>query len=169
MKALEDAIRNAIAETQYRGNVQVYFKLSGTKICIRPDNKLSRILSKTFVKFLLIIFLVYPFIWLFKRYNPRGGGRWEVCGGAYALKHVEPIGDTLPQGDIPSGTRPHAIPRIINTENGPMKIVGMREGEWFRKWEEVIKRSVVTGLERADPMVDVGDGPTDPARALDGY
>lgn len=97
LHALEDAIRGAITETQYKGNVEVYFPHGATKICIRADNRLSRTLSKSFIKIILIIFLIYPFIWLFKRFNSRGGGRWEVCGGAYALKPLLPTTTDWPR------------------------------------------------------------------------
>ncbi|KAF8078651.1 hypothetical protein FPV67DRAFT_69073 [Lyophyllum atratum] len=166
MQALEEAIRGAIAQTQYGGHVAVDFRLNATKIFIRADNRLSRTLSRTFVKFLLIVFLIYPFIWLFKRYHSRGGGRWEVCGGAYALKHVEPLDAPEWEADR-DGVRPP--PRILETEDGPIKLYGLREGEWFKQWEAVIKRSVVARLQRSEPMRDVGEGPVDPARALDGY
>lgn len=165
---MEEAIRGAVNETQYRGHVTVDFRLTATKIFIRPDNALSRTLSKTIVKFLLIVFLIYPFIWLFKRYNARGGGRWEVCGGAYSLKYLEPVDSSHWEND---GGQPLVPPRIIDTEHGPARLYGLREGEWFRKWEPVIKRSIMTGLERSEPMRDVGEGPVlgSHAHALDGY
>jgi len=47
---------------------------------------MSRALSNPWLKFLLIITLIYPCIWLFQRFHRRGGGRWAVGGGAYALK-----------------------------------------------------------------------------------
>lgn len=168
MQALEAAIRSAIIETQYRGDVEVEFPITTTKICIRADNRLSRILSKTWVKVLLFIFLIYPFIWLFKRYNSRGGGRWEVCGGAYALKRLQPA--TREEYEyLQSGGQLPPTYRIIETEYGPAKLFGLQEGEWFRHWETVIKRSVARGLQDSEPLRDVGDGPVDYAAALDGY
>jgi hypothetical protein len=168
---LEAAIRGAITETQYRGAIEVNFSLDATKIYIRPDNRLSRTLSKTFIKILLIIFLIYPFIWLFKRYNSRGGGRWEVCGGAYALKRLVPAtADWQREAhEAYAVGRPSPSYRIIDTANGSAKLFGLREGEWFRKWELVIKKSVVTGLQTSEPLRDVGDGPIDPTTVLDGY
>ncbi|TFK41187.1 hypothetical protein BDQ12DRAFT_679041 [Crucibulum laeve] len=166
---LEQAIRGAIAETQYRGSVNVAFQLSSTRICIRPDNKLSRLLSRTFYKVLLCIFLIYPFIWLFKRYHSRGGGRWEIYGGAYGLKHIEPLSTDELENAIPDMEPPSLRPRIISTELGLTRIIGLREGEWFKEWEPIIKRSVAIGLERSEPMKQTQDGPISPAHALDGY
>ncbi|KAG5639220.1 hypothetical protein H0H81_005294 [Sphagnurus paluster] len=167
IQALEEAVRGAIAQAHYSGHVSVETHLTATKIIIRPDNRLSRTLSKTFVKYLLMILLIYPFIWLFKRYHSRGGGRWEVCGGAYALKYTEPL-DTPELTPDGGGIRlPSASARIIDTEHGPVRLYGLREGEWFRRWEQVIRQSVVSKLQRSEPMR--GEGPTNPAFALDGY
>ncbi|KAF8898773.1 hypothetical protein BD779DRAFT_1485467 [Infundibulicybe gibba] len=170
VQAVENALRDKIKETQYRGVVEIAFTMTGTKICIRPDNRLSRLLSNLFYKVLLMLILVYPFIWLFKRYNRRGGGRWEVCGGAYAMKHVEPLKeDILPASESPSAEAPS--PRIVDTPDGRVRLTGLSEGEWFRRWEEVIKRAVVVGTKRPldEPMSNPGDGPVDMAQALWGY
>lgn len=169
MGSLEIAASAAIREAGYQGVIKVDFDISATKIYVRADNKLSRTLSKTFVKFLLIVTLIYPFIWLFKRYGSKGGGRWEVCGGAYALKHVEPLplreGDPLPLPELRSGVEP----RIIDTPNGVVMIYGLREGEWFRQWETVIKQSAISRLQRLEPMTTVADGSSVAACGLDGY
>ncbi|KAG5647959.1 hypothetical protein DXG03_006993 [Asterophora parasitica] len=165
IQGLAEAIRGAILQTHYQGRISVDFNLSATKIFIRPDNRLSRTLSKTWVKVLLCIFLIYPFIWLFKRYHSRGGGRWEVCGGAYALKYTEPVDAASWKSDR-NDVVPSAPPRIVETELGPQKLYGEREGEWFRRWEAVVKRSVALRVQRSVPMRDVREGPAD---ALDGY
>ena len=93
MQELEDAIRSKIKSTPYNGSLEVDFIMHRSKIYIRPDNKLSRMLSNKWLKFLSIILLIFPFIWLFKRFHSRGGGRWEVCGGAYPLKRWVPLDD----------------------------------------------------------------------------
>ncbi|KAF8642370.1 hypothetical protein AX16_009638 [Volvariella volvacea WC 439] len=166
LQALEKAIRAAIQETLYSGSVTVDFSLCANKICVRPDNGLSRTLSKKFIKYLLMFLLIYPFIWLFKRFSSRGGGRWEVCGGAYTLKLVEPV------GDAPADSRRMSVrgqPRIVDTESGPVKITGLREGEWFRRWEGVIKDCVKGRVERYEPMVDISEAPASAPGLLDGY
>ncbi|KAG6911984.1 hypothetical protein DXG01_000232 [Tephrocybe rancida] len=166
LHAIAEAVRGAIRQTNYGGDVTVLFSYDATKICIRADNRLSRMLSKTWIKVLLCIFLIYPFIWLFKRYHSRGGGRWEVCGGAYTHKYMVPL-DGL-DGNADSGS-PHLPPRIIETKDGPMKLYGLQEGEWFRRWEGVIKRSVSTRLQSDEPMREIEEGPVDPREELDGY
>ncbi|KAG8219789.1 hypothetical protein J3R82DRAFT_761 [Butyriboletus roseoflavus] len=87
--ALKAATRSIILSTHYRGDLEVSFETLNSIISVRSHNRLSRALSNGWIKLLLIITFVYPFLWLFRRFHPRGGGIWRVCGGAYALKRVE--------------------------------------------------------------------------------
>jgi hypothetical protein len=87
LNTLEAAIRAAIRSTQYIGDhVEVNFESRHKSVIVRPNTRMSRALSNPWLKFLLIITLIYPCIWLFQRFHRRGGGRWAVGGGAYALK-----------------------------------------------------------------------------------
>ncbi len=131
---LEQAIRTTISSTPYNGDIEVSFNIKNSKVYIRPHGRLSRMLSNIWLKILLIILLIYPFIWLYKRFH--GGGRWEVCGGAYGLKRVMPIGDELPS----------------YSSEQPSKMVGVREGEWFRSWQGIIRRSVVGRYQSSIPI-----------------
>lgn len=78
---------------------------------VRPDRTISRAISNPCLKFLLIITLIYPCIWVFQRLYRRGGGRWGVGGSAYRMRGV--VGE------------------------------GESEGEWMRRWEKTIRRSVI--------------------------
>lgn len=144
LDALTAAVRACILSTHYSGTVKVSCDVSANKIYVRPDNRLARVLSNGWMKLLLILTLVYPFIWLFRRFHSRGGGRWEVCGGAYALK------------------------RASNDAKG--RVVGMKEGQWLRQWEGTIRHAVGTHLQNAVPLT-LPDAPNETARAmlLDGY
>jgi len=171
---LRTAIENAIAQTGYTGSSHVRFEISSTRICIRPDNGLSRTLSKTLYKVLLWIFLIYPFIWLFKRFSRYGGGRWEVYGGMYATRYLEPLREDEDISGLIIGEeakKPTLAPRLIETEGGEVKkLIGYREGEFFKEWEDVIKRCAVNKVRRDEPFTHVGQGlATDPVLALDGY
>ena len=151
-------------------------------------------LSNKWLKFLSIILLIYPFIWLFKRFHRKGGGIWEVCGGAYPLKQWVPVGqeevippdlqgvqqeEALPPYD-PEGTswsnptlRPtgspglnpavlaasshhfhtqHSSTSYMQTASGIKKLIGIREGEWFRKWEGFIIRAVMGKYQSSEPL-----------------
>lgn len=155
LQQLESAVRHIIVSSLYQGTVEVEFKTRSSKVYIRPDNKLSRLLSNKWIKFLSIILLIYPFIWLFKRFNSRGGGSWEVCGSAHALKRWVPC----PQDEINRIPDPS---RILSTPDGMRKVVGMRETEWCRLWAPTISRAVATRYQASqplyDPIADIGVG-----------
>lgn len=74
-------------------------------------------LSNKWLKFLSIILLIYPFIWLFKRFHRKGGGVWEVCGGAYPLKEWVPIGveEVIP-ADLQNVQREESLPAYDSVE-----------------------------------------------------
>lgn len=124
---------------------------------VRPDTHISRAISNPWLKFLLIITLIYPCIWLFQRFHQRGGGRWAVGGGAYALKRWEVVreggSDYMFEGDG----------RIL---------IGEREGEWFKRWEGTIRRCVMArkvdnrGMSEPDDDEAVTNWP---ATGLDGF
>ncbi|RDB28470.1 hypothetical protein Hypma_015550 [Hypsizygus marmoreus] len=166
IQQLKAAIRSCIKSTMYQGSVTVELKETGSKIYIRPDNKLSRMLSNKWLKFLSIILFIFPFIWLFKRFHSRGGGRWEVCGGAYALKQWVPLAEQEEEilrasgsnsGDLPPGytsTSFSSAPRVKQTRTGTFKLLGLREGEWFRKWEGTITRAVISKYQASAPILD---------------
>ncbi|KAI1797930.1 hypothetical protein LXA43DRAFT_877356 [Ganoderma leucocontextum] len=157
---LHDAITAAIRSV-YSHDIHLSFDMSHHKIRIRPDNRLSRTLSNKWLKFFLWLFLIYPFLWLFKRFSSHGGGRWEVCGGAYALKtwQIQPS-DT-------SGPPPYANDgRWQQTPNGWAYLIGEREGDWFQRWEGRIRAAVRDRIQSRTPL-DVLPSPA--AMMLDGY
>ncbi|KAI0639454.1 hypothetical protein C8Q77DRAFT_1069484 [Trametes polyzona] len=156
---LEEAVRAAIRSV-YSHDVSLDFEISHHKICIRPDNRLSRTLSNMWLKFLLWLLLIYPFIWLYKRFGRRGGGRWEVCGGAYALKTWRPEPDqSHPPSEANNG-------RWQQTADGTtIHLIGEREGEWFQRWEGPIRRAVMGRVQSKTPL-EYANGP---AMTLDGY
>jgi hypothetical protein len=165
--ALEAAVIAAVKSTYYQGSLTVKFESRADKIRVRADSWQARALSKTWVVVLLSIFLIYPFIWLYKRFAARGGGRWEVCGGAYALV------SWLPSSPEDESAPPPPFSDAIDgwRTQGPRpdrKMVGMKEGEWFQKWEGTIKRAVGGRLKSNQPLTDP-DGTNPAAMLLDGY
>lgn len=194
---LKDAIATLVTSTGYTGRVHTSFDLSATRICIRPDNRLSRALSSTLVKALLWVTLIYPFIWLFKRFSRAGGGRWEVFGGAFGLVHLtaageqdadiqavthskSPSDDTDPEeggsqdivSTLPSSSHPVArrtIAEIPPGSNNLHDVLGYREGEWFHEWEDAIRRCVVNRVRETEPMRHGFRGPALATEQLDGY
>jgi hypothetical protein len=131
IQQMEVAIRSMISSTPYHGQIHVSFKIESSKVHVRPNNRLSRMMDNMWWKFLSIILLIFPFIWLFKRFNSRGGGRWEVCGGAYSLK------------------------REVYEQSPSIRkwVIGVSEAEWLRRCEAVIKRSVHGHYISSTPIV----------------
>jgi len=188
----------ASASSAHPITVSAKFQLSANKIIIRPDNRLSRLLSSTLWKVLLCITLVYPVIWLFKRFG-RGrlglGGRWEVGGAAYGMwtevddnktdsksepsTTIHPSEITL-QPPFIDPSHPMHMSRLVPSPNSsePKEIRGYREGEWFREWEPVILKCAATRLIQGtnDPPLrrvqDIFGGVAmvpAPVMALEGY
>lgn len=138
-------------------------------ICVRPDNRLSRVLSNPWLKFLMFITLVYPFIWLYKRFHAKGGGRWEVCGGAYALKRVVPVDQDEANPDSKSAIRDEP-PEAGPSSRRVTKVVGLKEGQWLRQWEGSIKQLVTSRRQSSIPLtLPQMDAPNEVAMLLDGY
>src|SRR5258707_11270260 len=78
---LQRSIETSIRSTHYTGTLAISFDVAASKVYVRPTNDLSRALSNKWIKFLLWILFIYPFIWLFKRFHSGGGGQWRVAGG----------------------------------------------------------------------------------------
>ncbi|KAH9898349.1 hypothetical protein C8Q73DRAFT_684430 [Cubamyces lactineus] len=133
---LEAAVGKIVQEAEYTGSWSVKFITWRNVIRLYPDAYLARALAHTWVKIVLWLFLIYPFLWLFKHFDEHGGGKWEVCGGAYALKYWDPNPHTAAAGgDNPAG-------RVVQTPQGPARVVGLREGEWFKQWESTIRTRI---------------------------
>ena len=184
MQQIEFAIRSTIESTPYNGSLEVVITPYRSKVYIRPDNAVSRMLSNKWLKFLSIILLIFPFIWLFKRFHSRGGGRWEVCGGAYPLKQWVPIdpGEEIISDPLPpynpfsasvamTRTTSQSATRYMQTPTGPKKLLGVKEGEWFRNWEGVIIRAVLGRYQSSIPLSNSREVSGLPVRSfdLDGY
>ncbi|TFK30415.1 hypothetical protein FA15DRAFT_579916 [Coprinopsis marcescibilis] len=108
MSRVEHALRAMVMAAPYDGDINITFTKHRSKIYIRPNNTLSELLSNGWIKFLAIILFIYPFIWLFKRFHSRGGGKWKVCGAAYPMKKWVPVDGTeslpIDEEGSPSGS-----------------------------------------------------------------
>jgi hypothetical protein len=79
------AVSQIITSAGHSGQCKVEFKLSNNSIKIHPDSTLMTMLSSTALKFLLWILLVYPFLWLYRRYGS-AGGKWDVCRATFICR-----------------------------------------------------------------------------------
>ncbi|TRM68023.1 hypothetical protein BD626DRAFT_396019 [Schizophyllum amplum] len=208
IEQLEDAIRSYIS-TFYSDTLSVEIQTLRNKIYVRPDNRLARMLSNKWLKLLSIILLVFPFIWLFKRFHSRGGGQWKVAGAAYPMKRWVPLPssqldpierDAPPSFEASVGStskamsaspftstasssqmvpHPHHLsmpsPRhdVVLTPDGPRRVEGIREGEWFKMWESTIAQCVTRRyISSSNPMttpLQVAPNTSLAAQQLDGY
>lgn len=101
---------------------------------MRPDRTISRAISNPCLKFLLIITFIYPCIWLFQRFYWRGGGRWGVGGSAYALRRRA---RAVEERGVIGGRESEEGVGVGRT------VIGLSEGEWMKRWEKTIRRSVI--------------------------
>ena len=208
LAALQKSIETLIRSTHYTGTLDISFDVTATKVYVRPTNRLSRTLSNKWIKFLLWILLIYPFIWLFKRFHSRGGGKWRVAGGAYATKAWDHVKDSAEGEDVTQylarkqGSSPE-LPKysavsstgdkqgskgikmssgsplpgsgihtghLRRTPQGISKLVGVREGEWFKEWDGTIRRAVVARQQSEEPMYQPDHVQRDTSGAnLDGF
>lgn len=85
------------------------------------------------------------------------------------MKVVLPLsrndGDQLPTFEEAAGSSSSSVSRS-NTY-----VIGEREGEWFRKWENTIRSAVLSRRQDGDPLVHPTDVPyiNPSAILLDGY
>jgi hypothetical protein len=142
--ALENLI---LTNAHYGGKLTIEFESECDEISIRPSTAFSRALSNPWILVLLWLTLIYPFIWLFRRYHKCGGGRWEVCGAAYTMKRYVPC----------EGATPGSLYGLM--------VGGKKEGEWLRAWEGSVINAVMTRTVSERPLVKRGMATTN----LDGY
>jgi hypothetical protein len=60
--------------------------------------------------------------------------------------------------------------RLRRTSQGISKLVGVREGEWFKEWEGTIRRAVIARQKSDEPMYQPDVAQREAAGAmLDGF
>ncbi|CCO31184.1 hypothetical protein BN14_05219 [Rhizoctonia solani AG-1 IB] len=171
IERLTQAIRASIKMVLYNRSptITIRFTTSASEIDIRPASNFSRALSKTWVKVLLWLTLIYPFIWLYDRLR---GGRWEVAGSAFPLRTWKHCEDSIPgesaetyrrrtfkevTGDALSLTSQRSDgtdDRILaETPNGVSQLIGPSERDWFLTWESTIRQCVVARIQEAAPII----------------
>ncbi|WVQ75359.1 hypothetical protein IAR50_004978 [Cryptococcus sp. DSM 104548] len=178
LDGLQSAITGAIRSTGYsHPNLEVTLDVEDRVIVVHPNNYLSRILGNPFVYFLSWLFLLYPLIWIWKRWSSWGGAPWDVAVATYALKFYPALPTTYPseplstaQDRLPALYKLHPQlpqqPHLVQGPRGVHYLVGRKEGSWFREWEERIRMGVRTRFRGELVGGTVGEG----ARVdLDGY
>jgi hypothetical protein len=164
---LTAAIRKLVQNTGYQGKVEVSFEVSSAHITVKSSNRLAHALLNPWVRILLIITLIYPFIALFLHFRQRWSGRWEVCGGAYALKTWADV----PTDSLSTDPNGASGARFLHTPEGVKMLLGEPEGEWFRRWEATIRNCVLNHHREPTPLKipDDSTGENHAAGMLDSY
>ncbi|WVQ81643.1 hypothetical protein IAT38_003767 [Cryptococcus sp. DSM 104549] len=156
VEGLRSAITDAIVSTGYPAeNLFVSIDSGCDSVVVRSNNWLSRSLGNGFIYFLAWITLLYPLIWIWQRLHPLGGAPWNVALVSYSLKTYPPLPSTFPnetlsaaQSRLPALYKLHPeLPQDPQLQYGPKGVhylLGRKEGEWFREWEERIRMGVRT-------------------------
>jgi len=174
LEGVRDAVWEAIRTNHlFASEPIVKLKIRGSKITVKPDNDLSRILSNQLYYILLWIFLVYPLvIWPFLRYHSRGGGKWIVAGCAYPFIKWVDMEDSVPgetaeeysqrcppQSLTPDWSGHPSRIQLKTTPRGVSQLVGLREEDWLAMWKDTISTLVRTRHVDDEPI----KSPTRPA------
>ncbi|OCF60325.1 hypothetical protein L486_03006 [Kwoniella mangroviensis CBS 10435] len=180
MESVQTAIRTAILSTGYQSNyLTVTTDITPLAIVIRPNNILSRAVNNGFIYFLSWITLIWPLIWIFKRVFPRFlGAPWNVAYVNYALKCYPPLPSTYPaetilqaQDRLAALYKLHPeLPENPTLQYGPKGVhylLGRKEGEWFREWEERIRMGV--RMKFRGQLEGGQQGEQNAGQGLDGY
>ncbi|OCF30575.1 hypothetical protein I317_01238 [Kwoniella heveanensis CBS 569] len=179
IQGLTSAISGAILSTGYQSNfVNVSLDVEPTDVIVRPSNIWSRAIGNPFIYFLAWVTLIYPLVWILKHLIPKAGAPYEVALASYGMKCYPPLPSTFPSEDISSAQdrlpglyKLHPeLPENPTLQYGPKGVhylVGRKEGQWFREWEERIRMGVRT---RFKGQLQGGVvSPNEASVGLDGY
>jgi hypothetical protein len=126
-KRLEQLLRSAIAETNYRGHLHITFPTTHDRLTVYTPGKINQWRTTTWICWVFYL----TFLWIFA---------WPVL---FFLTHkYEVLKVTYPYADVPAG------------QPGPRDCAVMSEGEWFSLWQEAIKRAATGRMICEDTCLD---------------
>lgn len=185
-QALENSLESLIRTTGFHNSITIKFEQSSTTIHVRSPSIISRIFSSLLAKILLSLILVFPFLWLWRRYWPGAGGKWEVMGSAFALDKWERVYGTSAEETVEEARNRLSVDdfswiaddviaakKLRRGPGGVWIAKGVQEGEFYREWEQAIRMGVVNREKIAWlPKVSTNKAETLVAlagQALEGY
>ncbi|KIM26487.1 hypothetical protein M408DRAFT_9907 [Serendipita vermifera MAFF 305830] len=175
LDTLTTSLEQLIRSTGYTSSISVKFSTTPECVHVYSPNAISKIFASYLLIFLTSIILVFPVLWIWRRWWPGAGGKWEVCGAAFRLKRWELVPGTAPgdtetaaeqrlamNGPLGTGYGRQRL-RLRAGKEGMWVLRGAHEADWFRTWEESIrcgvrertktdwltKRSITTEQEKA--------------------
>ncbi|WVQ85186.1 hypothetical protein IAT38_007351 [Cryptococcus sp. DSM 104549] len=161
-------ISSAVRAAGYTEGLSITFETGPTAICVKSSNIVSRALDIWAIATLLYLTFIYALIGILRLMFPSVvGAYWETVHITYPLKFFPALPSTFPTETIaaarerlPSLMKEHPYlpaPDVIRLEQGPQGVhymVGKTEGEWFKEWEEFIKKAVADRY--VGNLVDLG-------------
>lgn len=126
-KRLESLLRSAIAETNYRGNVDIKFPSTHERLIIYSPAKINQWRT---TKWICWIFYL-TFLWIFS---------WPILFFLSAKYDVVKV--TYPYADMPPG------------QPGQRDCAVMTEAEWFSLWQNAIKRAAIGKMMCQEACLD---------------
>ncbi|KIM80108.1 hypothetical protein PILCRDRAFT_822621 [Piloderma croceum F 1598] len=126
MAKIRDAVDEIISSTGYSSFRNVYFTVGNTSIKVQADSTLTRMLTDGLIKYLPWVDLIYPFVWMYRRFGKQGG-KWDVCRASFACNRD-------PQD-------PH---NVIGVPLG--------DGDWVKIWENTIRLGIRNRIQTTQPI-----------------
>ncbi|WVQ81166.1 hypothetical protein IAT38_003288 [Cryptococcus sp. DSM 104549] len=177
---LRNAISTAIRAAGHKDGLDITFEKGPTMIRVKSSNFFSRALDWWIIAILAWPTLIYPLIIFLRKFFPYWvGGYWETVRITYPLKLFPALPATFPSETIASAReRLHSLrkeypelpaPDVIRLEQGPEGVhymVGKTEGDWFKEWEDKIKKAVE---DKYEGTLKEGDAREDGRPGLYGY
>jgi len=120
------AVERIISSTGHSSFRKVYFTVGNTSIKVQPDSTLTMVLTDGLIKYIPWIDLVYPFVWMYRRFGKQGG-KWDVCRASFTCNRD---------------------PR------DPHKVIGVPlvDGDWVKIWERTIRLGIRNRIQTTQPI-----------------
>jgi hypothetical protein len=115
-KKLEQLLRSAISETNYRGHLHISFPTTHNRLIVYTPGRINQWRTTTWICWVFYL----TFLWIFS---------WPVL---FFLTHkYEVVKVKYPYANVPAG------------HPGQRDCAVMTEAEWFNLWQEAIKRAAI--------------------------
>ena len=127
-KKLEQLLRSAISETNYRGHVHIEFPKTHSRMIVYSPGKINEWRITVWIRWLFYWTFLWIFSWPFLFFITH---RYEVVKAVYAYADLAPGAD--------------------DTRRKP---IVMSEVDWFHRWESAIKRAALARMMCNDRCLD---------------
>ena len=129
-KKLEALIRSAVASTNYRGQVAIYFPVTHEKVIVYSPTRINQWRMRKWIRWIFYLTFLWIFSWLYL---------WLATARYEVVKVVFPYADVSPEDAVLGTARTATV---------------MDEMTWFQLWERAIKRGVMGRLNCQESDMD---------------